>query len=90
MKMKRLPDERRLGQILQSATLPEEFWNKLAYRLVRFYRDGAQGPKVSKWAWPEAVEEDLKEVLQLGGLPPETLHPLLIERLESMAFLKAS
>ena len=86
VKMKRLPDDRRLGQILRSGNLPQGFWEKLAYLLVRFYRNAAQGPEVSRWAQVKAVEEDLREIFQqIREFPAKVLHPVLRQRLEFLA-----
>ena len=83
VKMRRLPDERRLGSLLETGRLPEEFWAKLAAKLDRFYRGGAKGPQVSVWASPKEVEEDWRQILgQTSAFPPEILDPTRHKRLE--------
>ena len=86
VKMRRLPDSQRLGSLLEKGLLPADFWNKLAYRLTRFYRNAPRGPGVSQWATPKAVEEDLRQVFsQFRSFPAPLLDPVLRERLEGLA-----
>jgi aminoglycoside phosphotransferase family enzyme/predicted kinase len=84
VKMLRLPEEQRLDHLLQSGTLPKEFWKKLSSRLCAFYQEVGQGPEISTWAKPEAIEEDWFQVLsQIDALPE--VAPELKERLRASA-----
>jgi len=84
VKMRRLPDENRLNRLLESGSLPEDFWRTLVDRLIRFYEGAARGPEVSRWADPESVEEDWSQLLsQTRGFPPEILTPELWGKIES-------
>ncbi len=86
VKMRRLPDDRRLSRLLEGGVLPEIFWTKLAYQLTRFYRNAPRGPEVSKWAEPLAVMEDWRQVLnQLREFPSFLLEPSLREKLTALA-----
>lgn len=84
VKMRRLPDENRLNRLLESNRLPKNFWPNLVERLIHFYQTSAQGPKVSRWADPESVEEDWSQILsQVRGFPPDLLPPELWQKIES-------
>lgn len=86
VKMRRLPNNRRLNRLLENKSLPENFWTLLASRLNRFYQNAPQGPKVSKWAEPLAVAEDWRQILdQIALFPPQLLDPSLRMRLEALS-----
>jgi len=86
VKMRRLPDEGRLGNLLEKGSLPGDFWKKLTDRLARFYREGARGPEVSVWAGTEAVEEDWKQIFeQAPGISSHILDPGVRDRLKELA-----
>lgn len=83
VKMRRLPDEWRLGNWLAQGALPDGFWARLASRLRDFYHQAAQGPDIDRWARPKVVEENWRQVVtQIGAFPPDLLAPALRERLE--------
>jgi aminoglycoside phosphotransferase family enzyme/predicted kinase len=86
VKMRRLPDENRLGRLLESGGLPEDFWARLSARLVRFYAEAARGGEVSSWAEFQAVREDWRDILKdAKTFPAETLRPALREKMEKSA-----
>ena len=86
VKMRRLPDNRRLGSLLERDNLPEEFWARLVARLNRFHQGASQGPQVSTWATPRAIEEDWRQILdQTAHFPPEILESTRHKRLEVLS-----
>ncbi len=83
VKMRRLPDEWRLGTWLAQGILPDDFWSRLASRLRDFYHQAGQGPDIARWAKPKIVEENWRQVIaQIGAFPPDLLTHALRERLE--------
>ena len=86
VKMRRLPDDRRLSRLLETGGLPESFWSRLANRLAFFYGNASKGPAVSKWAELQVVAEDWRQILdQLEFFPPAILNPSLWKRLDVLS-----
>lgn len=87
IRMRRLPEDRRLLALVARGALDAALVRRVARRLAAFHAAAERGPAIARWARLEVVAANARENFdQLRPFRDRSIAPALLERLEALTW----